>query len=53
MTHSRGYYSASGEFILHETYRGHRTEAKKDHASFIWSSGWFYPGYKDETAVLA
>ena len=39
---------ASGDFFCLKL-----TEDRKDHASVIWSQGWFYPGYKDKTAVLA
>jgi len=37
--------------LVLETYRKHRTKAKKDHACIIWLSGWFYPDYKDKMAV--
>jgi len=51
MAPSRGYNSASGTlFIPHKTNRGHKTEAKKNHGSVIWSLVWCY---KDKTAVLA
>jgi len=36
-------------FIPHETYRGHRAEAK----NVIWSCIWFYLGYKDKTAIFS